>query len=157
VKTLSTPKSPPAVSNTVKIVRPEKIGFSTPNANPYVPAGRLCAAVGIDSIGQVGITSDSPFAVCCKPDETTYRVCDSGNVPGKDCDSLLDVMKKGCLACTTSLVTLRPVCGNACIGGSIEVMRATEPDVDVDGDTVKDAYSGVFAVEGVRVRATGIK
>jgi hypothetical protein len=66
-------------------------------------------------------------------------------------------MKKGCLACTTSLFTQQPACGNACIGTPIEVMRATEPDVDVDGDGVKDAYSGVFAVEGVRVRATGTK
>jgi cysteine-rich repeat protein len=153
-KTLSTPKAPPAVSKTVNVVRPEKIGFSL---NTSLPAGRLCSAVGVDSLGQIGITGDSPFAMCCKPDATTYRVCNTGNTPGKDCDSLLDVMKKGCLACATSLVTQQPVCGNACISAPIEVMRATQPDVDVDGDGVKDAYSGVFAVEGVRVRVTGIK
>jgi cysteine-rich repeat protein len=162
---LSTPKAPPAVSETVK--RPEKIGFNdaNPKPDPYFPSGRLCAAVGVDSMKQVGVANTldgadgSPLAICCKADATKFDQCNTaaGDVPGKNCDTFLDIMKYGCKICMKSLADGVPLCGSACDTEPIEIIRATQPDVDVDGDGAKDAYSAVIAAEAVRVRVTGIK
>jgi len=77
-------------------------------------------------------------------------------VPDKDCDSFLDLMQNGCTACLESVSSGEAICGSTC-QNSVEMLRATDPDVDLNGDGTNDAYSAVIAVEGVRVRVTGVK
>jgi cysteine-rich repeat protein len=153
--TLSTPAAPPTVSSDVKI--PQKIGYNNPNTNPYTPSGRLCAAVGVDSMSQVGFPAEPPLSICCKADGTKFTACQAGQTPGVGCDSFLTVIQKGCTACLDSVSTGKAMCGNECTSSSVEVVRATDPDVDLNGDGTNDAYSAVIAVEGVRVRTTGVK
>lgn len=159
----STPKEPPAVSKEVK--RPEKIGVNNANPNPYLPSGRICAAVGVSSMQQIGVPktvdgeNGSIVAVCCKANGTMFNQCDTGEVPGRDCDTFFDVVKNGCSVCMKSFAPPEeggsvPLCGSACDTAPVEIMQATEPDVEVDGE---QAYSAVFAVEAVRVRVTGIR
>lgn len=159
----STPKAPPAVSEKVK--RPERIGLNYVDPKPNVPAGRICAAVGVTSMQQLGVPktldgeNGSIVALCCKANGTMFNQCDTNDVPGTDCDTFLDVMKSGCSVCMKSFATTAeggsvPLCGSACDTAPVEIMKATEPDVEVDGEK---AYSAVFAVEAVRVRVTGIR
>jgi cysteine-rich repeat protein len=160
MSTLSTPREPPAESKTVQVLRPEKLGFNNENPDPnnYLPAGRWCAAVGQESMSQVGVSKypdESALALCCKPNGTGYNQCDTGDKPGVDCDTFLDVMKTGCMLCLDDVT--KAVCGSACNSTPIEIIRAVDPDVDVNGDGTKDAYSVVIAVEGVRVRVTGVR
>ncbi len=155
-ESISAPKSPPEMDQSVEI--PERLGFN--DEDPADPAGRLCGAVSADSMANQGVDRESRLAYCCQSDGSPYTECFEGDVPGEDCDTFLDVMKNGCRICDpiAALAGEEPNCDTTtCDRIGLDIIYAVPPDVDTDDDEVADAYSILIGIEGIRVRATGVR
>jgi hypothetical protein len=158
---LSTPRSPPEITSSVQM--PERMGYGETENNP---SGRLCGALGTETMAAVGVTQESSLVYCCRADGEPYDECFEGDTPSVDCDSFLDVMENGCLLCDLLAFTSggEPSCGD-CIDpetnrpktSSLNVIYPTPPDIDTNGDGEEDAYSLLISAQGVRVRVDGVK
>ncbi len=151
---LSTPRTPPEIISSVQM--PERMGFGDSSASG--PAGRLCGALGTETMSAVGVTMESSLVYCCNAEGEPYDECLEGDTPSVDCDSFLDVMENGCMLCDLLAFTSggEPSCSE-CDDFGLNVIYPTPPDVDTDGDDIADAYSLLISAEGVRVRVTGVK
>ncbi len=92
--------------------------------------------------------------ICCSAQYQKYDVCEAGDSPGEDCDSLPDIVSGGCFICISSLL-MSDSCDNCDV--RYEVIRATAPDLDIDEDGKNDAYSIVIAAQASRLRSLGRK
>ena len=98
------------------------------------PTGTLCGAISTESLAAIPLTT-SFTDLCTAP---SYVPCGPDQIPGVDCDSLLDLIQGGCWFTIVPLVV------------------ATDPDVDHSGDGTNDAYSAVMGISAKRAKITGV-
>lgn len=139
----SSPAPPPELADSVEI--PETVGRDLSGKQPYRPAGRMCGATSAESLNQIPWNQQSDQ--CCPNQGGSYTACQEGDEVGVDCSSFLDLIRGGC-----SVLCL----GGCTPGCGFPLLSGIEPDVDMDGDGVNDAFSVVLGVEGRRVRVTGV-
>ncbi len=108
-------------------------------------SGIMCGALAEESFAAMGLPQGNlmglpvPIEMFCLDQLGQYTSCAPGQDPLKgECSSVLDILKGGCSDLGVQFV--------APIG---------EPDADVDGDGVNDAYSIVMKMGGQRIRITG--
>jgi len=150
---LSTPRSPPEMASSVQM--PERMGFGETDSS--APTGRLCGALGTESMSTVGVSQESALVYCCNAQGEPYDECFEGDTPNVDCDSFKDVMEKGCMICDMAVLSGEPPSCDNCESFSLNIIYPTPPDIDTDDDDVPDSYSLLISGEGVRVRVTGVK
>lgn len=170
----STPKVPASraeVSKNLKL--PEQSGVD--------PQGLYCGAIESSAISQgIGTGEFSPAGegiqiedFCCKNngvfDNPMYTPCAEDQEPGVDCDSLADILQKGCTVC----INLDELSiGQAAAGGGgfgsdcslmetdpiycFEIIHGIDYDVDTDDDGKNDSWSMLFGTDGRRARFYGI-
>jgi cysteine-rich repeat protein len=146
--------TPPEIISSVQM--PERMGFG--DTDESGPSGRLCGALGTETMAAVGVTQESSLVYCCNAEGEPYDECLEGETPSVDCDSFLDVMENGCMLCDLAAFTSggRPSCDD-CDSFGLNIIYPTPPDIDTDGDGEEDAYSLLISAQGVRVRVTGVK
>lgn len=139
------------ILDTVEV--PEHIGGSDDDerSEPSIK-GRMCAAMDVSDLASTPV--DPGDAVCCSAQNEKYHACEEGDIPGEDCDSILDIISHGCFICISSLA-ISDSCDDC--DANFEVIRGESPDIDVDGDGENDAYSIVIAAQATRVTSLGIK
>lgn len=164
---LSTPEYLQRDDGVDAIELPETMGVNPDSSNPYHPSGRFCAAMSMDGMKQSKIMESSQEALCCSSADSPrgvgkYTTCSTDD-PDEDCDNVADLVINGCVICIDMSAPsfVSEDCGNGkfenCFGNPFEIVSATSPDIDTDGDGEEDALSIVFGVEGVRVRSLGVK
>jgi hypothetical protein len=147
---------PPPPEVIPQVLAPEYMG-DDPDTKSIV-----CGAISTESLEQIGLDETGTalglsipmlLGMCCwDPEvrEAPYRSCKEGDIsygPHKSCDNFLDLMQGGCDAYVNG-------CGSG--GAHRALIYPTQPDVDYDNDGVKDAYSGVLGIKGMRAKITGI-
>lgn len=124
------------------------------------PGQGLCGNVTVASLAQIPVPTDfaSGGSVACSSScsgSRAYQACIGTDIPGVDCNSLLDVLVSGCatsVLCVAIVHPTQPDVGAA--GGAPAVLSADPVTGIVQVVEPDDAYSSAFEYRTTRVHLT---